>query len=50
MSEPTLTRYQSHGVTLLGDITVPQGVALAFTERTGGVSTGNYASLNLGSA
>lgn len=50
MSEPTLTRYQSHGVTLLGDVTVPQGVALAFTERTGGVSTGCYASLNLGNA
>lgn len=50
MSEPTLTRYQSHGMTLLGDASVPQGVALAFTERTGGVSTGNYASLNLGGA
>lgn len=50
MSEPTLTRYQSHGVTLLGDASVPQGVALAFTERTGGVSTGGCSSLNLGSA
>lgn len=50
MSEPTLTRYQSHGVTLLGDESVPQGVAFAFTERTGGVSHGCFASLNLGGA
>ncbi|WP_130811832.1 polyphenol oxidase family protein [Olsenella sp. Marseille-P4559] len=50
MSEPTLTRYQSHGVALLGDVSVPQGVAFAFTERTGGVSSGCYSSLNLGCA
>lgn len=50
MPAPTLTRYQSHGVTLLGDVSAPQGVALAFTERTGGVSAGCHASLNLGSA
>lgn len=50
MPEPALTRYQSKGVTLLGDEHVPQGVAFAFTERTGGVSRGCYASLNLGGA
>jgi len=36
-------------VTLLGDDRRPGGVTLAFTERTGGVSTGDFASLNLGS-
>lgn len=48
MVSPSLTRYTSHGVTLLGDTNRPGGVTFAFTERTGGVSTGPYASLNLG--
>ncbi len=46
---PALTSYVSHGVTLLGDTSRPGGVTFAFTERGGGVSTGAYASLNLGS-
>lgn len=46
---PALTRHSVGGVTLLGDLEVPHGVTLAFTERTGGVSQGEYASLNLGS-
>lgn len=49
MNEPTLTRRTSHGVTLLGDLARPGGVTFAFTERTGGVSSAPYASLNLGS-
>lgn len=36
-------------MTLLGDTNRPGGVTFAFTERTGGVSTGSFASLNLGS-
>lgn len=48
METPKLVRGTSHGVTLLGDPGRPCGVTLAFTERTGGVSTGAYASLNLG--
>ncbi|MGI6755643.1 MAG: polyphenol oxidase family protein [Atopobiaceae bacterium] len=48
MVEPQLTRYSSHGVTLLGDMSRPCGVTLAFTERSGGVSVGAYSSLNLG--
>ena len=36
-------------MTLLSDESRPGGVTFAFTERTGGVSTGDYASLNLGS-
>lgn len=47
---PHLTRYASHGVTLLGDTRRPGGVTLAFTERTGGFSRSPYASLNLGDA
>lgn len=50
MSGACLTRYESSGVTLLGDIRRPGGVTFAFTERTGGVSEGAYASLNLGDA
>lgn len=46
---PTLSRYVSQNVTLLGDLNRPGGVSFAFTERTGGVSEGAYASLNLGS-
>lgn len=46
----SLTRYTVDGVTLLGDVRRPGGVAFAFTERTGGVSDGPYASLNLGDA
>ena len=42
-----LGKYESHGVTLIG-AQCPGGVTLAFTERTGGVSEGAYASLNLG--
>lgn len=48
MSAPRLERYGSHGVTLLGDTARPGGVTFAFTERTGGVSQGQWASLNLG--
>lgn len=47
---PHLTRYASHGVTLLGDTRRPGGVTLAFTERTGGLSRQPYGSLNLGDA
>lgn len=36
-------------MTLLGDTSRPCGVTFAFTERTGGVSVGEFASLNLGS-
>lgn len=50
MLRPQLDRFTSHGVTLLGDERRPRGVTLAFTERTGGVSTGAYASLDLGDA
>ena len=50
MSKPTLTRWTSEGVTLIGDARRPGGVTLAFTERGGGVSTGAYAFLNLGDA
>lgn len=48
MAAPELVRVTSHGVTLLGDPNRPGGVTLAFTERTGGISTGDYSSLNLG--
>ena len=48
MVEPRLARGTSHGVTLLEDAQRPGGVTFAFTERTGGVSGGCYASLNLG--
>ncbi len=50
MPAPQLVRMMSHGVTLLGDTTCPGGVAFAFTERTGGVSSGCHASLNLGAS
>lgn len=50
MGEPELSRFTSRGVTLLGDESRPGGVTFAFTERTGGVSRGEYASLNLGDA
>ena len=49
MASPSLTRYVSNGVTLLGDTDRPGGVTFAFTEREGGVSKGQFASLNLGS-
>lgn len=49
MVVPSYTRYESCGVTLLGDTLSPGGVTFAFTERTGGASAGIYASLNLGS-
>lgn len=45
-----LDRYQAGKVTLLADGDVPGGVTFAFTERTGGVSRGAFASLNLGDA
>ncbi|QOY60064.1 laccase domain-containing protein [Thermophilibacter immobilis] len=45
---PSLDRYHVGDVTLLSD-TAGEGVAFAFTERTGGVSATPYASLNLGS-
>ena len=47
MPAPRLTRHSERGVTLLCDQRRPGGVTFAFTERTGGVSTGRYASLNL---
>ncbi len=47
MTVPGLLRYESHGVTLLGDTACPSGVTLAFSERGGGCSSGDYASLNL---
>lgn len=50
MPQARLTRTVSQGVTLLGDERRPGGVTFAFTERTGGVSEGAYASLNLGDA
>ena len=49
MSEPTLTRYQSHGVTLLGDITVPRG-SRSVHGAYGRCLHGRLSSLNLGSA
>ncbi|MDO4807193.1 MAG: polyphenol oxidase family protein [Coriobacteriales bacterium] len=48
MVAPVLVRRTSHGVTLLGDPHRPGGVTLAFTERTGGCSTNEFSSLNLG--
>lgn len=48
MTAPHLVRTTSHGVTLIGDADRPDGVTFAFFERTGGVSEGCYASLNLG--
>ena len=47
---PLLTRHHVGGVTLLTNETVGGGVTFAFTERSGGVSSAPYASLNLGSA
>lgn len=47
MTVPGLLRYESHGVTLLGDPACPSGVTLAFSERGGGCSSGDFASLNL---
>lgn len=46
---PSLSRYRAGGVTLWG-APCASGVTLAFTERTGGVSTGVWSSLNLGDA
>ena len=43
-------RHGGQGVTLLGGTDRPSGVTLAFTERAGGISTGAWSSLNLGSA
>lgn len=48
MSDLSLDRYVSQGVTLLGDRRRPGGVTFSFTERTGGVSLPPLASLNLG--
>ncbi len=42
-----LTQHTSHGVTLHGDERRPGGVTFAFTERAGGVSKGEFSSLNL---
>lgn len=50
MPGPLIDRYGSRGVTLLGDRSRPCGVTFAFTERTGGVSGGDFSSLNLGGA
>lgn len=46
--QPHIRRYASQGVTLLGDPGRPEGVTLAFTERTGGCSQAPYGTLNLG--
>lgn len=43
-----MTRLVSEGVTLLADTRRPGGVTFAFTERTGGVSSAPYESLNVG--
>ena len=48
MAAPSLTRKTIAGVTLLSDPRALGGVSFAFTERSGGVSVGPYASLNLG--
>lgn len=48
MVAPELVRRTAYGVTLLGDPHRPGGVTFGFLERTGGFSTGSYASLNLG--
>ncbi len=48
MNTLSMTRYEQNGVTLLGDLSRPSGVTLAFTERTGGVSKPPFTSLNLG--
>ena len=45
MSDLSLDRYVSQGVTLLGDRRRPGGVTFSFTERTGGVSLPPLASL-----
>ena len=45
-----LVQQRKSGVTLITDTTCPYGVTLAFTERGGGVSCGEFSSLNLGSA
>ena len=50
MAGAHLTTRTSHGVTLLSDERRPGGVTFAFTERSGGVSTGCFDSLNLGDA
>lgn len=48
MSGAHLTTCTTSGVTLLSDERRPGGVTFAFTERSGGVSTGCFSSLNLG--
>ena len=45
-----LVQQRKSGVTLITDTTCPYGVTLTFTERGGGVSCGEFSSLNLGSA
>lgn len=50
MRAPALTRLSVSGVTLLSGDDDRSGVTFAFTERTGGVSVGDHASLNLGDA
>lgn len=49
MTRLEVHRHASAGVTFLG-AKAPGGVAFAFTERTGGVSEGPFASLNLGAS
>ena len=48
MAGAQLTRGAFRGVALLGDERRPGGVTFAFTERGGGVSEGEFSSLNLG--
>lgn len=45
---PKLVRIQAHPLTLLVDKTASSRLSFGFTERTGGVSSAPYASLNLG--
>lgn len=48
MSTPSLTRMSVQGVSFLTDGCAQGQVRFGFTERTGGVSVGPFASLNLG--
>ncbi len=48
MSEASLGPLGPAGLGLIGDVSRPSGVTLAFSGRLGGVSTGPYASLNIG--
>ena len=49
MSDPQLGAIGAPELELIGDASRPFGVTLAFSGRVGGVSTGPYSSLNIGS-